>query len=274
LYEGAHRRARYRRGATLSDVIELRAGDLRVVVSPADGGRVSSLQHHGRELLLTRPDSPMTWGCFPMIPWAGRIRHGRFTFGGKPYTVPVNLGAHAIHGVTFDRPWEQDGADTVAIEFDDRWPFGGHAVQRFELAPGAFMCTIEVHAARQSMPAQAGWHPWFVRPVEVEFDAGSMYERDAEGIPSGAIVTPSAQPWDDCFTDLADPPRLSWPDGSSLVLSATVDHWIVYTEPVAAVCVEPQSGPPDAFNHDPIVVEPGAPLVLSMRWTFDPPPTG
>lgn len=252
-------------------MIELTAGDLRVVVSPDDGGRIASLEHHGRELLVARQAEPISWGSFPMIPWAGRIRHGQFDFAGKSYAVPINFGAHAIHGVTFDRPWERDGADSISIDLDDRWPFGGHAVQHFELAPGALTCTIEVHAGEQSMPAQAGWHPWFVRPVEIEFDAGSMHERDADGIPTGSLVSPSPRPWDDCFTDLAAPPRLSWSDGSSLVLSATVDHWVVYTEAVPAVCVEPQSGPPDAFNHDPIVVEPGNPLVVSMRWIFQPP---
>jgi aldose 1-epimerase len=253
-------------------VIELSAGDLNVVVSPADGGRVASVQHSGRELLVAHQDQPMSWGCFPMVPWAGRIRRGHFTFAGRSYTVPVNLGPHSLHGVTFDRPWEQESADTLAIEFDERWPFGGHAVQQFELVPGALMATIEVHAGRQSMPAQAGWHPWFVRPVEVDVDAGSMYERDAEGIPTGVLVPPSPPPWDDCFTDLAGPPRLLWPDGSSLELSATVDCWVVFTERTAGVCVEPQSGPPDAFNHEPLVVEPGAPLVVSMRWTFHPAP--
>jgi aldose 1-epimerase len=228
------------------------------------------MRHGDRELLVARRDELLAWGCFPMVPWAGRIRHGRFDFAGQSYTVPVNFGAHAIHGVTFDRPWEQDGPASIMIDFDNRWPFGGHAVQSFELAPGAFTCTIEVHADRQSMPAQAGWHPWFARPVEVDFEAGSMYERDDDGIPTGALVPPAPQPWDDCFTDVEAPPRLSWPDGSSSVVTSSVDHWVVYTEAEAGICVEPQSGPPDAFNHDAAVVEPGAPLVASMRWTFAP----
>jgi aldose 1-epimerase len=259
---------RARIGGHATEVIELRAGDIAVVANPADGGRLSSVRHRDRELLVGSNEEILGWGCFPMIPWAGRIRHGRFSFAGRSYAVPVNFGVHSIHGVTFDRRWEQDGPDRIAIDLDDRWPFGGHALQYFEVAPGALTCTIEVHADRQSMPAQAGWHPWFARPVELAFDAGSMYERDDEGIPTGAVVPPSPQPWDDCFTDVAEAPRLSWQDGSSLVVAATVDHWVVYTEAEAGICVEPQSGPPDAFNHDPFVVEPGAPLVVSMRWTF------
>jgi aldose 1-epimerase len=173
--------------------------------------------------------------------------------------------------VTFDRPWEVDGPGRLAIELDERWPFGGHATQQVELAPSAVTCTIEVHAGAQSMPAQAGWHPWFVRPVAVDLDAGTMHERDAEGIPTGALVAPSPPPWDDCFCDLAREPVVSWPDGTSVTVGSTVDHWVVYTGAVSGICVEPQTGPPDAFNQEATVVEPGAPLVASMRLTFSPP---
>jgi aldose 1-epimerase len=43
---------------------------------------------------------------------------------------------------------------------------------------------------------------------------------------------------------------------------------VVFTEPEHAICVEPQSGPPDAFNLDDPVVTPDAPLVvhLTVRW--------
>jgi galactose mutarotase-like enzyme len=45
----------------------------------------------------------------------------------------------------------------------------------------------------------------------------------------------------------------------------------VYTEPELALCVEPQSAPPDALNIAPHVVQPGAPLVVhaSFRWAID-----
>jgi aldose 1-epimerase len=67
------------------------------------------------------------------------------------------------------------------------------------------------------------------------------------------------------------PPKLVWPDGDvTLEVSSSCDHWVVYTEPPHAVCVEPQSGPPDAFNlgRGFVVVEPGAPLVHTMTWRW------
>jgi aldose 1-epimerase len=118
------------------------------------------------------------------------------------------------------------------------------------------------------MPATLGWHPWFRRPVELAFAARSMYERDADGMPSGQLVTPPPGPWDDCFTGVDLPPVLRFAGGPTVEISSDCDHWVVYTEPQHALCVEPQSGPPDGFTLAPYVVEPGAPLVRHMTWRW------
>ena len=52
---------------------------------------------------------------------------------------------------------------------------------------------------RRAMPAEIGWHPWFVKPEPLSFRPASMYARDDEGIPSGELVPPPPGPWDDCF---------------------------------------------------------------------------
>lgn len=251
-------------------MLELTAPGAAVLVSPHDGGRIASIAVDGHELLVTGSgsDHPMQWGAFPMIPWAGRIRHGRLTFDGITHQLPLGLPPHAIHGTTYDRPWEVEADGSLAIELGPAWPFGGRAVQRFALDGAGLTCTIEVHAADRPMPAQAGWHPWFRRPVTLRLDAGAMYERDAEGIPSGHLVPVPPGPWDDCFTGLAAPPRLEWPDGPTVVLTSSCTDWVVYTQPEHALCVEPQTGPPDAPNTAPTIVVPGAPLVATMRLTW------
>jgi aldose 1-epimerase len=248
-------------------VLELTAGATTARVSAEDGGRLASLLVGGRELLVTEGAGPMAWGAFPMVPYAGRVRRGRFRFGGTEYELPITLGPHAIHGVGYDRPWTVLDNTTLEIAFDDRWPLGGRAVARFELSESALTWTLEVHADRP-MPAQAGWHPWFRKPADLRFAAHAMYTRDDDGIPSGELQVPTPGPWDDCFTKLLGPPQLAFPDGPTLVITSTCDHWVVYTEPEHAVCVEPQSGPPDGFTLLPQVIEPGAPLVESMtlRW--------
>jgi aldose 1-epimerase len=241
-----------------------------VLLAPVHGGRIASLRIAGVERLRTvdhHPD-PLQWGCYPMVPWAGRIRHGRFRFDGEEHRVPPDLGAHAIHGIGVRRAWTPVGPGVVRLELGPPWPFGGHAVHRVTVGSDHVRCVLEVHAGDHPMPAQAGWHPWFLRPVELDVAPGRMFRRDREGIPDGVLVPPTPRPWDDCFTDLAGPPRLRFPDGLTLTVESSCDHWVVYDEPEDALCVEPQTGPPDGFSLAPETVLPGAPLVAEMilRW--------
>lgn len=42
-------------------------------LDPANGGRIASLEVDGVELLAPRQGSDwLRWGCYPMVPWAGR----------------------------------------------------------------------------------------------------------------------------------------------------------------------------------------------------------
>ncbi len=249
--------------------IELHAGDARAIVSPQDGGRLASLVVGEHELLVTDGGGdPMRWGAFPMAPFAGRLRHGRLTSAGADHRLPVNLSPHAIHGTVFDRPWLLGDDGWISCPLGPRWPFGGFAREHFELAPGALTATLEVHADSQSFPATAGFHPWFARPVELHVHPGAMYRRDEEGMPSGQLVRPMAPPWDDCFVGLDGPPRLVFDHGLTVTVESDADHWVLFT-PDHAVCVEPQTGPPDGPTIAPELVEPGQPLSITMtlRWT-------
>ncbi len=265
--------------------IQLAAGDARLEASPADGGRISSFTVAGRELLVTDRGDPMLWGSYPMVPFAGRVRDGRFSFDGRAYQLPLGLPPHAIHGVVFDRPWQVDDATSLSIDLGPPWPFAGRVIQRFSLQPGWLRVTLELHAAER-MPASLGWHPWFRRRLspgadragmgadhgsaeaELDLDAGAMYVRDADGIPTAALVPPPPGPWDDCMTDLRSAPTIRWPGLLELELQSDAEDWVIFTEPAHAICVEPQTGPPDALNLRPRVVEPGRPLRATMDWRW------
>ncbi len=173
-----------------TDPMVLEAPGVRAVVLPADGGRLGSLIIDGRELLVTRrPEGPISWGSYPMAPWAGRIRHGELAFSGREYRLPLGMPPHAIHGVVYDRPWQVVAPGTISIELDERWPFRGRVSQRFALDADGLEITMTL-AADEPMPAVIGWHPWFRRvlaegdaPLVLSFRADEMLVRDAEGIP-------------------------------------------------------------------------------------------
>jgi len=264
----------------MTDPLVLQAGSARLEVLPDVGARIRSLVVGGRELLVTEGYGPVMWGCYPMAPWAGRIRRGRLGFAGGDHQLAVNDPPHALHGTVFDRPWAVVGPETLSIDLGPGWPFRGRVTQRIALGP-SWMRAEMILEADEPMPAVVGWHPWFRRRLEgaggsepspearLHFQPALMYRRDAdEGIATPELVPPGPPPWDDCFIRPAAPPVVEWPGVLLLRIESDLDHWVIYSEPEHAVCVEPQSGPPDGPNIAPRVVEPGAPLTASMTWRW------
>ncbi|WP_422506159.1 aldose epimerase [Stenotrophomonas sp. GZD-301] len=252
----------------------LRAGRLEVALAPDAGGRIAQLRYDGVEWLVGEHEggagaSAIAWGCYPMVPWAGRIRHGRFTFDGRRCSLPANFDAHAIHGVGFTRPWHIDSLDadtatlSLALPEDDYWPFGGSATQTLHLQPDRLHLHLSVEAGHQAMPAVLGWHPWFRKPDQLLFAPDAMYPRDDEGIATLPCVSPVPGPWDDCFINQADVTLIS--AGQRLRIRADTDHWVVYDGAPHATCVEPQTGPPDGFTLAPNRLEPGQRLELKVE---------
>jgi aldose 1-epimerase len=255
-------------------MIELVAGEARVVVDPVAGGRVASIEVGGRELLVTGAlgDNPMAWGSYPMVPYAGRIRDAHFTFRGREVALPPDMAPHAIHGCGYVTPWDvlDEALDSCELQVGLTWPLGGTAHQHVQLTPQALVCVLTVVAGHEAMPVTIGWHPWFRKPEADELHFESMYVRDAAGIPTGQLAAPAARPWDECFIGPRGRLALHTADGLTVVVASDCDHWVVYDQPLHATCVEPQSGPPDAVHLGSAVeLEPGEMLqrTMTISWS-------
>jgi len=241
------------------------------------GGRLASLMVHGHELLLTAgDDEAFGWGSFPMVPYAGRIADGRFSVGNTDYELPITMAPNAIHGTAWIQPWTRTSDGEMQADLGPDWPLGGSVVQTVDLSDDHLEVALTVTAAEQAMPAMVGWHPWFRRRLlqdpacsaQLQFQAAAMYELNDVMIPTGALIDPSEGPWDSCFTDVAQPLSLTWPGVVRLDLSSSCDHWVIYDRPDHAVCVEPQSDAPDAFNRSPRILDPGQSLTETFRMTW------
>jgi hypothetical protein len=101
-----------------------------------------------------------------------------------------------------------------------------------------------------------------------------MYVRGSDGLPTGAVRPPTPRPWDDAFTDVVLPPRLTWSGVLALDLRSTAPFWVVFDERDDAICVEPQTAPPDAFNLaaavgvDPPLAALDRPAGVAMAWRW------
>lgn len=254
---------------------EIRLGGplLGCSIDVLNGARLSSLRINGRERLVraTRDASSTSWGAYPMVPFAGRVRDGRFVHDGVEHQLVRNHGRHAIHGTVFDRSWtileRSDHHALLRVDLGSRWPFPGSVTHEVSIdqPTRTITCVLTVHTSGTSMPAQVGWHPWFARPVSVEVDFEEMYVRDEHHIPTGQRTAVQPPPWDDCFTGARHAPTLVFADGIRVEVVSDCDHFVIYDEPVHALCVEPQSGPPNAFSISPQVVTTTQPLRRTMK---------
>ena len=259
-------------------LLTLAAGDIELDIAASAGGRIAQIRCDGVDQLLGYgvhgAGTAIAWGCYPMVPWCGRIRDGRFAFAGVRHQLPANLGPHAIHGVGFLMPWRvtAQGVRHVTLELvlprDHRWPFGGIARQRFEVSGPQLQLSLSVTAAERAMPASLGWHPWFLKPDRLAFAPEAMYPRDAAGI---AVLPPGPVqpgPWDDCFVNRRE--VVLHRGGQRLRMSSACTDWVVYDGADVATCVEPQTAPPDAFNLQPgALLRPGETLAASCLLTWD-----
>ncbi|MEV7789345.1 aldose 1-epimerase [Streptomyces sp. NPDC088106] len=254
--------------------ITLTAGDAEVDVLPGNGGRVGGLRVGGVELLRQGE----RFGCFPMVPWCGRIREGRFRDGATVWQMPLNAPPHAIHGTARDAAWRtaRKSTDEAVLTYDlvEPWPYAGRVTQQIALGEGSLTLTVGVETYESSFPAQIGWHPWFNRSlggedVEIGFEPAWQEERGEDHLPTGRRTEPGPGPWDDCFgmpggVDVT----LTWPGQLELKVTSREEWVVVYDEQREAVCVEPQTGPPDGLNTHPRLVTPLEPLEASTTWAW------
>ena len=248
-------------------MITLAAGAHRVLVDPERGGRLASWTVGGEELLLGPPDDADTsihWGCFVMAPWPGRLANARFDWRGRTIQLSRTHGRHAIHGLTWNRPWALEVASataaTLALELPrDEWPMGGRVRQRVEVTPSGVRLEAEVQAD-EPMPAAIGWHPWFRRRGDPRLHVDSPEYQVTEGmVPTGATASVSGRTdlrggpplgrrrLDLCYLGAGSPAVITWPD---LELTIEFDPspapLVVYTPP-DSFCVEPLTAPPNAL---------------------------
>jgi aldose 1-epimerase len=265
------------------------SGAATMTVDPDDGARISSLMVDGHELLHTGTGGGWTYGSFVMAPWAGRIRDGRVTFAGRTAQFPLNAPPHGLHGLVHSLPWTTTGpaswsieipgiapdADPEATTVSPAWFAPMRIDQTLRLHPDRLELFLEV-SAETPVPATIGWHPWFRRRIagaqaRVELPGAHMLARDASGITTDQRVEVPPQPWDDAFGGLTGPISVQWGEELRLEIEHDGPTTVVFTGRDHAVCVEPQTGPPDEVNQHPRLAGPDTPLRLTSTWRWSRP---
>jgi aldose 1-epimerase len=264
-----------------ADTIRLAAGDAVLSLLPSVGGRASSLVIAGVELFGRNNDEDVSWGCFPMVPWQGRLTDNSVTWDGVSYEMPKTFQQWALHGLGYLAPWSvQDVSETSAVlelelgRDDDPWPWPCTVRAGWRLEPDRLETNLEVVSEAVEFPVELGWHPWFPRtlpgsgPVELDPPPGRMFVRGPDDLLTGDLVEPTGGPYDDAF-ELSDGTiGLNWPKVLQLTVQTDCRYAVVYDHLPHVVCLEPQTAPPDWINRKPAVASPGHPRSARATWSW------
>lgn len=275
--------------------IEIAAGEWRAAIRPQVGGSLASLSRGGRPVLRAMPaagTSPLDAACFPLVPYANRIRDGRFSFGGQDVQLDLNHPPerHSLHGTGWQRPWLLQSlvGSTVSLVLDHGgtggWPWAWRAVQVFALDPSGLTITLSLtNESRGAMPAGLGFHPYFRRSpnTRLRFGARALLVADNEIMPTGERAGPdSFAPFgigaplpamliDHCFTNWDGRAEIEDEAGRIIITADNAPHLHVYSPAGGTdLCVEPVSHLPDAVNRPEWtmpVLHPGETASIQMR---------
>jgi aldose 1-epimerase len=291
--------------------LELRVSGLGCEIWPELGGAVAAfetLDERGGARALFRPTPaaarylPLQLSSWPLLPYANRIRDGRFAYAGRAHVLPRNLPgfSHPLHGLGVLRAWQVTEASSrectlsCRCEASRAWPYGFRARQQFLLDEAGLCVTMELQNTDElPMPYGLGQHPYIVRPPGTRIQAlvRGVWLTDAETLPIACAPVP--REWDlsegchldevaidNCFVGFAGAARVLWPDGSALRISASADveFLVIYSPPGQDfVCVEPVTQVPDCFNLAAAgcedvglrVLAPGQSAVVVHRFDFE-----
>ena len=283
-------------------MVELKRGDVVARIDPAHGGRIVSLVIAGVERILSKAharahEPALYWGCYPMVPWAGRLANGRIPTKDGEVRLEPNLPPSAIHGLGFDKSWEivERSETRVTMTCELRglgWPFGGRALQTLTVGAERLELGLEVGEYTKAGPAGLGWHPWFTRPqrgdLELRIDASEVLVVDADLVPTGEVrrVTSgedlrSGPPLGDrrldhVYVRTTGPAIVRWPDLELRIAYDRSLQTVVVHTPPEGVCVEPQTMWPNApllaaagvRDTGLRTLEPGDSTSASEEWTW------
>jgi aldose 1-epimerase len=157
-------------------IISIKAGKLRLELNASVGGSISAFECIGptsaKPILRkchSRNENVLDAGCFPLVPFANRIRGGRFTFRGREIVLRPNMAGDRspLHGQGWLSAWRVDeaGRSTAALSFRHsagEWPWDYEARQNFAIDEGGLSLTLTCrNTSADPMPCGLGFHPYF-----------------------------------------------------------------------------------------------------------------
>ncbi|MEB3691398.1 MAG: aldose 1-epimerase [Caldisphaeraceae archaeon] len=223
------------------------------------GSYLYSLTINGKDVLLRGNKKNFTLGGMAiLVPFANRIRGGKYTFEGKEYTLERNEEGNAIHGLILDKRFnvKEKSDDSVLLEYllsNKGYPAKIRVEVSYALGESSLETKISVtNIDNTSAPLVVGAHPYFLVSDDWKIEPKKVKKCLAVNrIPTGKMIDfdlSTNREYDDCFY-ICNGLTLISSYSSIRISSNDMCFYQIYTGIKGAVAIEPMSGAPDAFNN-------------------------
>lgn len=138
-------------------------------------------------------------GCFPLVPYANRVKNGFFTLANKQYQIADNhcQQPHALHGDGWTNKWHVIERGNTWIKLGHRshlYPFDYSAEQTIKILDKSLSIDIKItHLGKNPMPYGLGFHPWFIKHDNTELfaPASHIWHEDQQHFPTTLSQVPA-----------------------------------------------------------------------------------
>jgi aldose 1-epimerase len=213
--------------------------------------------------------------CFPLVPYGGRLREGKFEFENRGYQYPLNAlpERHSSHGDGWTRPWllSELGrrSATMSLEADGSAPFQYRCDQSVSIIGNRVSIALLVrNLSAHRIPVGLGLHPYFANRNEarIKADLPTRWRWDKEMMPVSREPNPDAlaflregQQVNELavsaeYTNWNGKATIEWPARNLLVeleTSPPLAHVVMWMPSGESFfCFEPMSHATDALNME------------------------
>ncbi len=258
-------------------MISLSAGDSALDIDPDLGGAMRRFVHKGIDVMRRTPENAidaLQTTCFPLVPFANRIRNGQFVFEGHKVKMAPNLGdhPHTLHGQGWRARWQvtEHSTNRAVLSYHHapgEWPWAYEAQLAYELRDAGLRVYLSCRNLSSSrMPAGLGFHPYFNRHDDSRLKAtvDGVWISDDQTLPRNWHAGVLKKDWthgdalaheaiiDNAYTGFHGRAEIYDSDRLTHVMRASPDcHWLhIFVPPGEPYfCVEPVNHMPDPFNQ-------------------------
>ncbi|MGC8663703.1 MAG: aldose 1-epimerase [Thermoplasmata archaeon] len=230
--------------------------DQSKIIINTKGAYLQSYVIRNKNVILNGTEIQTRGGMALLIPFANRIKDGKYVWNGKTYKLKINQEGNAIHGFAKDKEFQvierNDNSILLNTSIKDTgYPSNLLINVQYELKKKLYLEIEIINEGKEKAPLLVGTHPYFIIDGEWEISPNKAKKCISRNkIPTGEFEDSiiSYGEYDDCFY-FPDNVIINSKYSKINLIKQNMDFIQIYTGIKGSLAVEPMSGAPNSFNN-------------------------